>query len=501
MSNPTFATPTENPTISGIVPNNGPGVLIEYSKSENSNGVQDANQYTVEWSTSSTLGGGSGGYQFATVTGSYTFTAQGSDNVFILSNTLFNAGLSNGKSTGSGFTSGTTYYFQARSFDTLASTTHPTGWCNYTSSGCSGTSGFTGVTIGAIPCTGTCTAVSGSVTIPSSITPITGPLYLGLVQISSGGKGPSAIYITEIASPSSGANDFTVTVPSGSDYAVVGILDQDNNGGFGAGAISNTNNLKQGNLTISGSSQTVTGITLPTANSTATVATEYYSNTCQGCGSTSTSYSFNIEVEESDKVPVAVTLTSGPNLMEPVDMRPCFDCGNAQFDYSATLSGGAPNVGDTYGFTVTYSDGSQDTSVNGAVTAFGSTGAVVGASDLPTNLAPSGTSSSNTTPTFTWTFPASPSSYTYSFYISPGNCNGSCSNIWQVPGDNSNSNGFTYAETQTGASTGQLTWGTDPTGGGSTPTGALTLGSPYNWSLQVQDSNGNQADTSTWYQP
>jgi hypothetical protein len=142
--------------------------------------------------------------------------------------------------------------------------------------------------------------------------------------------------------------------------------------------------------------------------------------------------------------------------------------------------------------------------VNGTVTAFGSTGAVVGPSDLATNLSPVGTSSgTSTTPTFTWTFPANPSNYVYSFYISPSTCSGSCNNIWQIPGNNSNSNsnGFTYAEAGSGT-TGTLTWGTDPIpGDNSSPTGPLSTGTPYNWQIQVQDTNGNQAQSSTWYQP
>jgi hypothetical protein len=165
-----------------------------------------------------------------------------------------------------------------------------------------------------------------------------------------------------------------------------------------------------------------------------------------------------------------------------------------------------PSVNDTYKFTVTYSDGSVDQgsagTINGKVTAFGSTGAVVGANDAPTNLLPSGTSSTSTTPNFTWTFPANPSNYTYSFYLSQNTgCSGNCT-IWQIPGQNSNSNGFTYAQTQTGATTGQITWGTDPTGASNPPSvSALTTGATYGWSISVQDANGNQAQASVNYTP
>jgi len=490
LTNPTFATPTSNPTINGIIPN-AQGVLIPFSPSKNSNGVEDANQYTVQWSTSPTLGGGSGGGQFASIAGSHTFTASGDKGVWLLNNATVGAGT---------FTVGQTYYFQARSFNTLdTANPHPTGWCNYTSSGCSGTTSFTGVTIGTPACTGTCTAVSSSVTIPASITINTGaPLYLGLIQFSSGSGGnPSAFYVTEITNPVNGANDFTVTVPSGSNYAVLGILDQNNSGGIGTGAVTNARDNITGNLTISGSTQSVSGITLPIANSLVQVQTQYTQSTSSF--GNSTSYQLNFDLRESNKLPVAVTLTSGPNVINPVDINNyCQGCGNTQFQYSATIPGGTPNVGDTYNFTVTYSDGSQDTgsTVNGAVTGWNGTSSVVGASDLATNLQPSLSDSASLTPTFTWTYPASASSYTYSFYL----CCSSNGNIWQIPGNNSNSNGFTSAQIPAAS----IPWSTttDPTGATNPPTVTnLTNSTTYNWSIQVQDSNGNQAQTQVNYTP
>jgi large repetitive protein len=502
LHDPTFATPTTNPALQGIIPN-AQGVLIEFNPSKNSNSVEDANQYEVQWSTSPTLGGGTGGAQFAcTESGgtcpSHIFTASGDRGVWVLTNALLSG-------SGFSFTSGQTYYFQARSFNTLdTANTHPAGWCNYTATGCSGTTGFTGVTIDTPACTGTCTTVSSSVTIPAAITIKPGaPLYLGLLQFSSSSGGnPTGIYVTEVASPSSGANDFTVTVPSGSNYAVLGILDQNNTGGFGAGAITNVRDNIQANLTISGSTQTVAGITLPTTNSTATVSTQFSSSSCQGCGSPSTGYQLSFNLRESDKLPVAVVLNSGPNLpnnngVVALDMSLCSGCSNPQFGYSVSLLG-TPNVGDTYGFTVTYSDGTQDTgtTVTGAVTGWNGGSSVVDASDAPSGLAPNDNISTSTTPTFTWTDSANSmgTNFYYSFYIydQSVSCSGNC---WQIPGNNSKSNGFSSSITS-------ITWGTDPTGGGSTPTvGSLTSGDVYNWSIQVQDSNRNSAQTSVWYQP
>ena len=348
------------------------------------------------------------------------------------------------------------------------------------------------MTIGAVPCTGSCTAVSSSVTIPNSITIKSGaPLYLGMVQISGGGN-PTGIYVTEIASPSNGANDFTVTVPSGSDYAVVGILDQNNNGGFGPGAVSNTNQLNQGTLTISGSTQTVAGITLPTANSMAQCPRSSRPTPARDAARLRQATSLISMWTEADKLPVAVTITSGPNLINTsgtvaIDMaNNCMGCGTPQSQYYTTLPGGTPHVGDTYDFTVTYSDGTKDTgtTVTGAVTGWNGGSTVVGASDAPTGLSPNGTNSASTTPTFTWTDPASSqgSNFYYSFSIAvQGGNNCENGNIWQIPGQNSNSNGFSSSITS-------IVWGTDPTGGGSTPcVNSLTTGDVYNWTIQVQD--------------
>ena len=117
-----------------------------------------------------------------------------------------------------------------------------------------------------------------------------------------------------------------------------------------------------------------------------------------------------------------------------------------------------------------------------------------GLTGFATNLLPNCNTtctSVSTTPTFTWTDPANASNYTYQFYLS-SNSGGT---IWQIPGNNSNSNGFS-------SSTTSITWGTDPTGGGSTPSiPSLVLGTNYSWQIELQDSNGNQATTQVNYQP
>jgi hypothetical protein len=498
---PTYATPPNNPSIQ-VVPTEGGWALFNSpptASTSNSNKVEAANEYLVEWATPTgtdtagnptcALGGGTGGAQFLTVAGSHTFYASGTNsNVWILNNTSMGAG---------SFTGGA-YCFQARSINTLASTTHPSGWADFTDS--SGSPEAVAPEASNTFCTSNCTTVSGAVTIPSGVTIASGaPLYIGYFQQSSNGKGPSAFYGTEIASPVSGGsgNSYQLTIPNGSGYVLFAVLDQNNDGAIDAGDMTNVRNNNSNGVTFSGGSVTNQNLTLPAANSTVNVQTQYFASNCTGC---TPSYSVNLQVNEANKLPVAVTLSNisvaTPYLMTPVDISLCATCGNIEYSYYATLVGGTPAVGDSFDFTVTYSDGMQETgtTVNGAVTAFGSTGAVVGASDVATNLQTSG--GNPLQPNFTWTFPANPSNYTYQFYLSQSNnCTGNCT-IWQIPGQNSNSNGFTFAETEIGATTGQITWGTDPTSGGSTPSSTLNSSDDYYWQITVQDSNGNQAQSS-----
>jgi hypothetical protein len=466
--------PSSNPTFQAISPTDQ-GVVITYkpvTTNVNGNKVEAATSYDVQWSTSSA---------FTTSPVTHNFKAIGTkSNLWILNNGTSGV-------TGSPFTNGTPYYFQIRARNAAGPASTWTVYGGGTPISVSPGASTTGI------------ETQGTVTVPAGITP-TGPLYVGFFN-----QNLNTAYGARIAAPVVGANAYTVYVPSDSnpDYINFAILDQNNDGLADANDVKDTDNKNSSGISIT-APLTGQNPPLPTVNSTAAVTTQYYQSISSG--GTGSGYTLNFDVQEANKLPVAVTLTSGPNMINPIDLSACTDCGNSQFQYYSSIGGTVPTVGDAYNFTVTYSDGSQDTgsTVNGTVTAFGSTGAVVGPSDLATNLSPVGTSSgTSTTPTFTWTFPANPSNYVYSFYISPSTCSGSCNNIWQIPGNNSNSNsnGFTYAEAGSGT-TGTLTWGTDPIpGDNSSPTGPLSTGTPYNWQIQVQDTNGNQAQSSTWYQP
>ena len=194
-------------------------------------------------------------------------------------------------------------------------------------------------------------------------------------------------------------------------------------------------------------------LTLSTANSTAIVATQYYQMTGQAGSSSSTGYNLNFDVREGNKLPVAVTLLSGPNVINPVDISNyCPGCGSVHFQYHVPLNGDTPTVGDTYSFKVTYSDSSSDTetlnrqrSQDGTARALWSGRATLPQVFLPNDQAGLG-------PSFSWTVPSVDSTDLFSFYLADTTGN----TVWQVPGSNSNLSGFSSSITS-------LAWGMDPT--------------------------------------
>ncbi|MDE3062520.1 MAG: putative Ig domain-containing protein, partial [Acidobacteriota bacterium] len=393
MTDPTVTTPTSGPKLNGISPTDQ-GVLIAFKPIRNTSGVEEVSSYTVQWSTSSSFSSPS----------SATFTANGDNtNVWILNNTK--TGISGS------FTNGTAYYFRA---------------CGNAGGSCGPWTVWGGgtpaaVTAGAPSGSGYFT-VTGTVTLPSNITP-TGPLYVGYFdEVTRLGYG------TVIASPSNtSANAFTVQVPSGTNYFFFGILDQNKNGIVDAGDVSNVMNAQNAFATSITGNMTGQNLTLSGAGSVATVTTQNIQSTFSG--GSSASYALNLSLGQEVKLPVSATLTAGPNVLNPIDLgESCFGCGNIAFGYYIDVNSAKPTVGDTYSFLVNYSDGTSETvtaSVTGLLTGFA------------TALSPTGSVPGNTTPTFTWTYPASASSYVYRFFINDNN-----GTIWQVPGNNANLIGF-----------------------------------------------------------
>jgi hypothetical protein len=293
----------------------------------------------------------------------------------------------------------------------------------------------------------------------------------------------NTVYGTRIASPGS-SNPFTVYVPSdtNNDYIFFEVLDQNNDGLIDAGDVTNTSNNSNG-IAIS-TPLTGQNLTLATANSTAVVATQYYQMTGKAGASTSSGYNINFDVREGNKLPVAVTLLSGPNVINPVDISNyCPGCGSVQFQYHVPLNSDTPTVGDTYSLKVTYSDSSSDTeTLSPAVTGWNGTSSLVGTSDLVTGVLPD--DQAGLEADFSWSDPSVDSSDLFSFYLTDSSGN----TVWQVPGSNSNFGGFSSSITS-------LSWGVDPNDpGNDLPPGVvLTDQAMYTWGIQAQDNNGNQA--------
>jgi len=457
LGDPTVSVPTTAPKIQSISPTDL-GVAINFKPITNSNGVETVTSYNVQWSTTSTF----------TSTSSITLAAKGTKgNVWILNNST--AGISGS------FTNGTSYFFRAQGSD---------------SAGVGPWGGFgspTAVKVGALSGAGTF-AVSGKALIPAGIS-LTGPLYVGLYD-----QNTNAVFATRIAVPTNAStgNAFTLSVPSGSNYFFFGILDQNNDGQIDAGDVTNTDNNNAAPVVVTGN---VTGLseTLPDVNSSVTVQTQYNQNSYwNGTASeTSTNYNLNFNLRGANKLPVAVQLVSAsnPNVIAPVDISNlCQGCGSTQFQLDANISSDVPVVNDSYTFNVSYSDGSTGV-VIGKVTS------VLGVSALATNLEPQQTDSTSTTPTFTWTYPSSPGSYTYQFWV----CCNTNGTIWSIPNSNSNSSANSFTNTQI---PGSLVWGVDPTDNTNAPNVSnLTVGTQYNWAIRSLDSNGNSAQNSVWYKP
>lgn len=288
------------PTINGVLPMDG-GAFVSYNPVQNAQGLETADSYLLQWSTSNT---------FASITGTATIPAS-SDN-----NPIYFMG---------GLTNGTAYYFRMY------------GKAGATTSIASATAG----PITPAPATGGFT-VSGTITFTGTAT---GPLYVGLFDEAAGRP-----YVVRIANPVSPQAFSVAGVPAGS-YFFFGILDQNNNGLIDAGDMSNTEGNTSYMLTVGGN-MTGQSLTIPSANVTASVATSHQKYT--NSGGTSESYGLNFNVDQNIKRPVNVTIQMGSALL---------DVGKPDgtgYYYWMSLANLRPNVGDAYTLLLGYSDGTSE---------------------------------------------------------------------------------------------------------------------------------------------
>jgi hypothetical protein len=428
-----------SPTISQASGFSGGAFISLNNILQNNNGIETATSYNIRWSTSSS---------FSPVVGSTSFAATGGQNPWIVS----------------GISGCATCYFEVQGV-AGSSTTNWSG-------------SFGPVTIGA-PTGGN--TVSGTVTLPSAVTP-KGPLYVGFYDQNSGN-----VYVTVITSPSSSTpNAYSVQVPTGFNYYFFGILDQNNNGLMNLpGEISNTNENNNTAVVIdpSNPSTLTQNLILPATganptNSIAQITTQHQQQI--NSNGTSDYYQVDLRVDGQYKLPVAVQLTAAPNpgAVIPADYATGAFSGNTdEFDMQPNLNGSTPKVGDSYNLLVTYSDSTAET-----LTVTIPSGGVLNA--FATLISPASQATGvSTTPNFSWTDPSPSSSYQYQFQLWDSNYN----TIWQISGKNQGRNGFSNSITS-------LTWAVDPTGSGSLPSvPSLNSGSTYTWQIQAYDANGNSS--------
>ena len=460
LTDPSPVTLGSSPTIKGVSAIDG-GAVIQYkgivsNGNNNGNGVEQATSYNVQWSTDPT-------FESASTTKNFAATGTNGTNLWFVN----------------GLTDGTQLYFRAQGVvGDPASPTSASSWATF-SPMVNGTPTITAVTIGAPSAPNT---VSGNInfTVPRNVT--SGPIYVGFYDQNTGN-----IYGTSFPSGQSSPLSYSVQVPTGSNYYFFGVIDQNNDGMVDAGDITNTNdNGNQAPTVITGITSGE-NLTLASGNSTVTLTTQHVQSPNQNGPGTNDSYNLSFDVRAGNKLPVAVELVSGPNVLTPMDIGECANCGKDPFNFWVSFGATRPTMGAAYGLQVTYSDGSFETlpaTVSTVLDAFA------------TNLSPTTGSSSSVTPTFTWTYPTNASNYTYQFQLMDSGYN----TIWQIPGNNSNSNGFSNSVTS-------ITWNADPLGGNNLPSpnylcsSALCAATNYTWQIQTQDSNGNSAQAQVSYQP
>jgi hypothetical protein len=225
---------------------------------------------------------------------------------------------------------------------------------------------------------------------------------------------------------------------------------------------------------------------LPSGDNALYLTTE--SNCWLGTGSTC-QYDYNLEFDISPllKLPVAVELTAGNGALVPEDIAPRSGR-DGEFRFSQDLGSTSPTVGSAYTLNLTYSDGTSSSP---------SPTVSVVPDYYATGLSPIG-STSNLMPTFSWTDPSNPSSYLYYFSLC---CDSNGNDIWEIPSNDSQLNGFSSATTSLAWPSDFSTY-TDPTGANNTPSVTeLTSGTTYFWDVTVMDSNNNQAETRVQFTP
>ncbi len=339
LTDPTVSTP-QAPSLQGAEPGNG-SAFVFYNASTDNNGNETATSYQISWGTDTNASNG----------GTKVFAAQGTNATIAVVTNL---------------TNGSALYFKLLATNSAGSSAY--------------SAVTTPVTIGAP--TGNNT-VSGTVTFGGTAS---GPMYVVMHPP----HGNGGIYFTVVGShaspPVSGASYSVTGVPSG-DYQVAVIIDNDNSGAISAGDF--VYGINGGAPTFAVSGPTAKDVVFSSANATALVLTNYF------IGGGGSGYGISPEAVSGTKQIANITVFAGPNLAVPLDMG--YDSNNGN---NVQLANGsiAPISGQSYGFFLTYTDGTTQI-------LSGSVSAVMGPDNVAQNLVASSASGADT-PTFSWSAPA-----------------------------------------------------------------------------------------------
>jgi hypothetical protein len=307
-------------------------------------------------------------------------------------------------------------------------------------------------------------SVSGTVTFSGTAT---GPLWV-VVHSNNGATG------TRIASPTSPAS-YTISGVQPGTYQLFAFIDMNNNGAVDLGDKAVVEDMLSHSV-VGSSNLTGQDITLPPGNALAAMPTIYQHNT-PFSGTAQDQYFVSPHIYPLVKLPVKVTITSGPNIPVP------FDIGNDGWGYGDsnpwiyTGNGGSfgavPSVGDEYAFSVTYSDSSTETLTASVTGVFDNNGLAT-----PVSPAPGGTADS-VTPTFTWSAPANPPAGDYAYRVGVQQSGSFGQWIWDY-GEHDDTFLLPPATS--------ILYNVD--GNASQP--SLTPGASYYWWITVKDGNQNE---------
>jgi hypothetical protein len=292
-------------------------------------------------------------------------------------------------------------------------------------------------------------AISGNVTFPDVAGAKT--LYVVAVPVSSNFGG----FIDRIPTPVS-PQSYSIVVPDGG-YQIITFLDLGDDGVVGPDepGLFGTGDTSLPLVTVSGAPVSGEDRVIPSGNVVASLTTSH------DFSGASESSSMLINVDSNLKIPVAVQLTSGPNILAPVDL-PILSKSDMGITFRLhwAMNPVFPVPGDEYKLHVTYAAAVEDLTL--PVTGF--------FTDAPTLVAPTGTGIS-LSPTFTWTAPSPAPAAAFSYDISV--FGGGTAWFYGPMPDSQLSVGFSTVS-----------------GGAS-----LVAATPYTWQIVAQDADGNTVST------